>query len=117
MSSLLTVAGYPVIESSGWEDDRLIGLVTLTDARSIDPVEREAYTVEEVMTTDLETITPESNAMEAIEKMRDNDIGRLLVVDNGDLIGLISRSDLMTAFDIVQKSGAIDPSQQPRTAD
>ncbi|NGM68582.1 CBS domain-containing protein [Natronolimnobius sp. AArcel1] len=109
--------GYPVIESSGWEDDRLIGLVTLTDARSIDPVEREAYTVEEVMTTDLETITPESNAMEAIEKMRDNDIGRLLVVDNGDLIGLISRSDLMTAFDIVQKSGAIDPSQQPRTAD
>lgn len=109
--------GYPVIESSGWEDERLIGLVTLTDARSIDPVEREAYTVEDVMTTDLETISPESNAMEAIEKMRDNDIGRLLVVDNGDLIGLISRSDLMTAFDIVQKSGAIDPSRQPRTAD
>ncbi|ELY36611.1 CBS domain-containing protein [Natronorubrum tibetense] len=109
--------GYPVIDRSGFEGERLVGLVTLSDAREIDPVERDAFTVEEVMTTDLKTISPESDAMTAIERMRENNIGRLLVVDDGDLIGLISRSDVMTAFDIVQKSGSVSPNRQPRTAD
>ncbi|QRV16755.1 CBS domain-containing protein [Haloterrigena salifodinae] len=109
--------GYPVIDTSAFEGERLVGLVTLTDAREIDPVERDAFTVDEVMTTDLRTIAPDSDAMTAIEEMRENDIGRLLVVEDGDLIGLISRSDVMTAFDIVQKSGAVNPSSQLRTAD
>ncbi|ELZ23043.1 peptidase M50 [Haloterrigena salina JCM 13891] len=109
--------GYPVIDTSGFEGERLVGLVTLTDAREIDPVERDAFTVDEVMTTDLRTITPDSDAMTAIEEMRENDIGRLLVVEDGDLVGLISRSDVMTAFDIVQKSGAVNPSSQLRAAD
>ncbi|RQG95178.1 CBS domain-containing protein [Natrarchaeobius chitinivorans] len=127
--------GYPVVETSAADDGRLVGLVTLSDAREIDPVERDAYVVADVMTTDLKTITPESDAMTAIERMREDNIGRLLVVEGGrgkpaeapyaepssepegDLIGLISRSDLMTAFDIVQKSGAVNPSSRPRTAD
>ncbi|WP_121743855.1 CBS domain-containing protein [Natronorubrum halophilum] len=109
--------GYPVIENSAYDDGRLVGLVTLSDAREIDPVERDAYTVEDVMSTDLKTISPDSDAMTAIERMRENNIGRLLVVEDDDLIGLISRSDVMTAFDIVQKSGSVNPAAQPRTAD
>ncbi|SEQ87525.1 CBS domain-containing protein [Natrinema salaciae] len=109
--------GYPVVDNDAFEGDRLIGLVTLTDAREVDPVERDAYIVEEVMTTDLQTIEPDSDAMTAIERMREHDIGRLLVVDDGDLVGLISRTDVMTAFDIVQQSGAITPAGRPRTAD
>ncbi|THE64665.1 CBS domain-containing protein [Salinadaptatus halalkaliphilus] len=109
--------GYPVIDDDPMGDERLIGLVTLSDAREIDPVERDAYTVEEVMSTDLETITADSDAMTAIERMREHSIGRLLVVENGDLVGIISRSDLMTAFDIVQKSGGnADFGQRPKAA-
>ncbi|WP_408959818.1 site-2 protease family protein [Natrinema sp. 74] len=126
--------GYPVIESSGVESERLIGLVTLSDAREVEPVERDAYTVADVMTTDLETIAPDSDAMTAIERMQEHGIGRLLVIDSGrrpsadgtpaesspddgDLVGLISRSDVMTALDIVRQSGSISPSSRPRTAD
>jgi Zn-dependent protease/CBS domain-containing protein len=131
--------GYPVVDRDAFEGERLVGLVTLSDARAIEPVERDAYTVEDVMTTDLETITPESDAMTAIERMREHDIGRLLVVngagrrsangagrrsvdgsrgsdEDGELVGLISRTDVMTAFDIVQQSGAAAPSNQFRTA-
>ncbi|ADB59190.1 peptidase M50 [Haloterrigena turkmenica DSM 5511] len=108
--------GYPVIDTDAFEGERLVGLVTLTDAREVDPVERDAFTVDEVMSTDLKTITPDSDAMTAIEEMRENNIGRLLVVDDGDLVGLISRSDVMTAFDIVQKSGAVSSGGLPRTA-
>ncbi|ELY50678.1 site-2 protease family protein [Natronorubrum bangense] len=126
--------GYPVVEYDAFEGERLVGLVTLSDARGIDPVERDAYTVEDVMTTDLQTISADSDAMTAIEQMQKHGIGRLLVVENdeqrsvdrsdgetpheGDeLVGLISRSDVMTAFDIVQKSGSVSPVGQPQTAD
>ncbi|MDS0475935.1 site-2 protease family protein [Natrinema sp. 1APR25-10V2] len=126
--------GYPVIDDDAFEGERLIGLVTLSDARQIEPVERDAYTVEDVMTTDLQTITADSDAMTAIERMQEHGIGRLLVVapserlsadgtleessrGGGDLVGLISRSDVMTALDIVQQSGSVSPSSRPRTAD
>ena len=122
--------GYPVVETSV-DGERLIGLVTLSDAREIDPVERDAYTVEDVMTTDLKTITADADAMTAIERMQKDGIGRLLVVDrgedrfgthsrhaeDGDLVGLISRSDLMTALNIVQESGAENLTGRPRAAD
>lgn len=109
--------GYPVVERDGWGDDRLIGLVTLDDAREVDPVERDAYEVDDVMTTDLETITPDSDAMTAIERMQQNGIGRLLVVEGDDLVGLITRTDLMTAFDIVQQSGGeVGLGERPRPA-
>ncbi|WP_394740631.1 CBS domain-containing protein [Natronococcus roseus] len=127
--------GYPVVETDGFGGERLVGLVTLSDARDIKPVERDAYTVSDVMTTDLKTIDPNSDAMTAIERMREHGIGRLLVVEgqdewgsegafgdpvprtDGDLVGLISRSDVMTAFDIVQKSGSVNPSSRPRAGD
>ncbi|SFC66063.1 Zn-dependent protease (includes SpoIVFB) [Halobiforma haloterrestris] len=109
--------GYPVVERDGWGDDRLIGLVTLDDAREVDPVERDAYEVDDVMTTDLETIEPDTDAMTAIERMQQNGIGRLLVVEGDDLVGLISRTDLMTAFDIVQQSGGeVGLGDRPRPA-
>ncbi|MFC6716343.1 CBS domain-containing protein [Natrialbaceae archaeon GCM10025810] len=108
--------GYPVVEEHGFGED-LVGLVTLTDAREVNEVERDAYTVEDVMSTDLKTITANSDAMTAIERMQEHDIGRLLVVDgDGQLVGLISRSDLMTAFNIIQESGAMISPEQPRPA-
>ena len=114
--------GYPVMD-----DDRLVGLVTLTDAQKIDPVERDAYVVEDVMSTDLETIGPDAEAMDALNRMQQEGIGRLLVVENADLVGIISRTDLMTALDIIRSSGSIetakraadnrDPENPPHTRD
>ncbi|MFC4249214.1 CBS domain-containing protein [Natribaculum luteum] len=104
--------GYPVLENG-----HLAGLVTLDDAQEIDPVERDAYTVDDVMTTDLQTIEPDADAMTAIERMQQENIGRLLVVDDGNLIGLITRTDIMTAMDIIKQSGAIDPLERGQPAD
>jgi len=92
--------GYPVMDG-----DYLVGMVTLEDARQVDPVERDAFTVEDVMTTDLTTIDADSNAMEAFDTMQQRGIGRLPVTDGDTLVGLISRTDLMTALDIIQSGG------------
>ncbi len=100
--------GYPVMDDGG----NLVGLVTLEDARDIKPVERDAYTVTEIMTRELHTIDPHADAMEALQTMQSESVGRLLVVRGGDLVGLISRSDLMTAFDVVQETGSVEPSRR-----
>jgi Zn-dependent protease/CBS domain-containing protein len=94
--------GYPVVSNG-----RLVGMVTLGDAQQVKEVERDAMRVKDVMADDLVTVTPETDALEALQTMQQNGIGRLAVVDaNADLVGIISRTDLMTAFDIIQESGA-----------
>jgi Zn-dependent protease/CBS domain-containing protein len=93
--------GYPVVD-----DGDLVGMITLGDAREVQEVERDAYTVGDVMSRELYSVTPESEAIEALELMQENNVGRLPVVDGeGKLVGLISRTDLMTAFNIIQSRG------------
>jgi Zn-dependent protease/CBS domain-containing protein len=94
--------GYPVLRGGS-----LVGMVTLDDTREVREVERDAYRVEDVMATDLVTITPDADAMDAISMMQREKVGRLPVVDEaGNLVGLISRSDLVTAFNIIRTRGS-----------
>ncbi|MFP9193294.1 CBS domain-containing protein [Natronosalvus vescus] len=104
--------GYPVLD-----DGYLVGLVTLSDARDVKPVERDAFTVSDVMSTELKTIEPHADAMTALERMQQDNIGRLLVIDgHGDLVGLITRTDLMTAMNIIRESGAVSGAGEARPA-
>ena len=104
--------GYPVIR-----DDELVGLVTLTDARAVREVERDAYTVGDVMTDDLAWVDAGADVTTAISTMSEHGVGRLPVRgSDGSLAGFLTRSDVMTAFEIRQQRGRIDslPDGTPR---
>ena len=93
--------GYPVVDN-----DALVGMITLDDVREVREVERDAYLVEDVMNDTVYTIPEYGEAMDALEAMQEHGVGRLVVVDaDGDLAGLVSRTDIMTAFDIIKSSG------------
>ncbi|PSP75400.1 metalloprotease [Halobacteriales archaeon QS_3_64_16] len=93
--------GYPVLE-----DGEIVGVVTLSDTREIKEVERDAYRVAEVMTAEVTTIAASSEAITAMNAMQSTGVGRLPVIDaDGVFAGLISRTDLMTALNIIQSSG------------
>ena len=95
--------GYPVLQNGD-----LIGMVTLDDARTVREVERDAYIVEEIMSNDIASVTPDADAIVALRTMQEHDVGRLPVVDaNGELVGILSRTDLMTAFNIIQSGGSV----------
>ncbi|WP_255194955.1 CBS domain-containing protein [Halorarius litoreus] len=95
--------GYPVVENG-----QIVGVVTLTDAQTVNEVERDAYRVEEVMSRELQTIGPDADAIDALEQMQSAGVGRLLVMEGDDLIGLVSRTDLMTALNIIRESGSLE---------
>ncbi len=94
--------GYPVVENG-----RLVGIVTLDDVGAVDETERAAYLVRDVMSSDVRTVGPNEDAMDAFQHMQGNDVGRLPVVDaDGALVGIVSRTDLMRAFEIIQRGGS-----------
>jgi CBS domain-containing protein len=93
--------GYPVLD-----EGEIVGVVTLSDAREIREIERDAYRVREVMTAEVTTIGASSEAITAMNAMQSAGVGRLPVIDaEGAFAGLISRTDLMTALNIIQSSG------------
>jgi Zn-dependent protease/CBS domain-containing protein len=92
--------GYPVVDAG-----HPVGMVTLSDAEAVDAVEREAYTVADVMSDDLVTVAPTDAVVDALDRMREDGVGRLLVVEDGELVGLISRTDVMHALDVIKSTG------------
>lgn len=88
--------GYPVVEAG-----ELLGVVTLSDVHSVPRERRERTEVRSVMTTDLVTIEPDRPAFDALKVMSGRGYGRLPVVDGGELVGIISRTDVTRALEIL----------------
>ncbi len=90
--------GYPVIANG----DEVIGCVTMQDVRKVDPGQRDDYRVQDIMASNLHTIEPRADAFEALTKMSQEQIGRLFVFDQDELMGIITRSDIMKGFQLRQ---------------
>ena len=95
--------GYPVVGNG-----EFVGMVTLEDTKSVPEVERDAYRVEDVMNYDVPTLSPDSELMDALDALQSHRTGRLPVADeDGNLVGLLSQTDLVMAFNISQSSGGL----------
>ena len=81
--------GFPVVA-----DGKVLGVVTLAQVRECPASERTSRHISEVMRPADRTIeiAPGAGVIDAIRQMAAADIGRLLVVDQGKLVGLITRT-------------------------
>ncbi len=89
---------------------RLQGIVTMTDVlhhvssqategRAADRVEDVlSEPVESIMTEDVITVEPETDAEEAVLTMRGANVGSLVVVEGGELVGIITERDVVHAI-------------------
>ena len=85
------------------ERDQPRGIVTERDLveRVVAPCRDPNQTkIKEIMSTPLITISKETGILDAMRKMRKKDISRLVVMDDGTLIGLISEKDIIRAVTI-----------------
>jgi CBS domain-containing protein len=54
-----------------------------------------AQTVEEIMTTDPRTVNAGDNVLDAARVMRDSDIGDVIVVEDGQVTGIVTDRDIV----------------------
>ena len=91
----------PVVE--GQSNMRLVGVITDRDIVVRGLAERrqvEGLTARDVMTTDVEAVTPDDSLSEVIEIMSKSQVRRVPVVDRNDrLLGIISMADVANRAD------------------
>lgn len=89
--------GFPVVER-----DTLVGMITLADVNKTTPIDREALQVRDIMTRDVITLPPEAPVMEAFRIMSTKNIGRIPVVAEGKLLGIVTRTDILKVTELRQ---------------
>lgn len=84
--------GYPVVK-----DGQVLGLITLQCVRNVPQEKREYETVQQAMIPCERAVVVKSsaNALDAMQNMARNKVGRVLVVDDGRLVGIATREDIV----------------------
>jgi len=99
------ISGMPVTEHDG----TVVGIVTENDILRtfVEGAPLDLARVQDIMSTDLVTVNVETPLEEVMQTIYDAGILRVPVLENGRVVGIISRSDLIKA--LVQSGPLSDP--------
>jgi CBS domain-containing protein len=86
----LNVGAIPIVDK-----DKLVGMITDRDivVRGVAEKHPGSTKVEDIMSDELITISPDATSVEAIKLMSDHQIRRLPVVEGGKMVGIVSLGD------------------------
>lgn len=88
------IHGAPIMDN-----DNLVGIVTLSDiANIIDKGGSIETAVDKIMTKDVVIAPPNINLFEVIRSFKTQKIGRIVIVDEGRPIGILTQSDVLEVF-------------------
>ena len=100
---------FPVVD-----DGQLLGLVCVADLRKVSREEQALTPVSAVMTplVQLQVLGPSDTAGSALDRLTQHGVNQLPVVDQGRLLGLVSREDILTWL-ALRRGGSGESMQQP----
>jgi Zn-dependent protease/predicted transcriptional regulator len=97
--------GFPVVENG------MIGIVTLTDTQKHPRQQLSSLKVRDIMTRQVVTVEPDMDAAKALQIMTRRKISRLVVMEGGNIAGIVTQRDFLRAINI-----AVVRSRAPSTA-
>lgn len=86
-------SGFPVMRN-----DEVVGIVTMEDAKKVAENSYSNTPVQTIMNEDIHCVKGEDELFVAFKLLFKKDIGRLLIIEEGKLKGIITRSDVMTGL-------------------
>jgi predicted transcriptional regulator len=88
------IHGAPVIDKG-----KLAGIVTMSDiAKAVEKDLPLMTKVSEVMTTDVIEAPSDTKLFEVIRRFKEREVGRLIVVEQGKPVGILTQSDIIRVF-------------------
>lgn len=87
----MRISGLPVVD----EDGKIIGIITEADI--ISKVDREGLRVADIMSHEVTFVSEETSVSEIAMLLTDRKIKRVPVVNDGKLVGIVSRADIVHA--------------------
>ena len=108
-----SVRALPVVS-----DGRLMGMVTLDQVRQVPREQWDETPAKLVMIqpADLRTVRPTDDLQDALKVIQEMDVNQLPVVQDGQLVGLLSRSNVIRFFRVRQELGVPGEEEQRRAA-
>lgn len=89
------IGSVPVID----DDGKMVGIVSKADFVTLAVgIAFDKITVKEIMTKDLTVVSPTERLVHARRLMIEDHVGRLPVLEDGELVGMLTSKDLMRAF-------------------
>jgi len=89
--------GYPVTR-----DSKIVGMVTFGDLAKILRKRWEEFRVEDIMSKKVIFCSSETEVLEIVKIMNMEGIGRILVMEEGSIKGIISKTDIVRAMQIAR---------------
>jgi Zn-dependent protease/predicted transcriptional regulator len=87
--------GFPVVDGG-----MLVGMVTLEDVHRTSEIDRDAKLVRDIMATNLITVPPTAMLSEAFRLMSRYNVGRIPIVGDGKLLGIVTRTDILKVMEL-----------------
>lgn len=88
--------GYPVVF-----DGNLLGIITINELLSVPRIKWIDTKVQDVMMKDIIIASPKMEVFELHNKLTEKNLGRAPVLENGKLIGFISKTDILKFSEIL----------------
>jgi Zn-dependent protease/CBS domain-containing protein len=86
---------FPVIK-----DNKLIGLVSINDIKTIDKDKWKDTIVKDIMKKNFYTISPDEDAFSVFKKLLKENLERAIVKESDNVVGIISKSDIFKSIQI-----------------
>jgi len=89
--------GYPVVEGT-----EVRGIVTFTDVQNVPREQRKNVRVSEIMTKEIISLEEDDDAVKALKLMTLNNIGRIIIIQDKKMTGIVSRTDILRSVQLLE---------------